>query len=470
MPKKFKRLLPIWLIIVTVLIYSPALFNFFSGDDWFHLRISNITSLSQFFNFFSFSHTLQSAAFYRPLPTQVFFFIFQRLFGLTAWPYYLFVLISFGYSLYLVYKFAYSQFSDRNKSLLSTFIYGVSVSNFTRVYFLSAFQEVALVIFSLLCLLSFPKNKIKSIIFFVLALLSKETAVVILPLLLMFNWPTIKKGIVSFLPFLLILGFYLFFRLGLFGFVTGDSYTWNFSPTKALNTLMWYVLWCFGAPELLIDYIGKGFRPISRLYTDHPYWWQAIFILLFGTLASVVILLMKKIKKIDTKLLKFITLFFISLLPVIFLPQHKFALELGLPLVGFSLAIAWIISGKRTVLTYIFLGFYIVFNLSMNYLTYTRHYSVNRSKTAKEIVTYFSENYPQYPSGNYFEFINDTNDYGTDWGSSKQISNTTSGSELFRVLYQDNDINVYFQDFKKDRPSGREIIEISTKQFFGSTI
>lgn len=452
------------------LIYIPALFNFFSGDDWFHLRLTQTSSVSEFINFFSFGHTAQSAAFYRPLSTQSFFFVFQKFFGLTAWPYYLFALVCFSYSLHLVYKFALTQFQDKNKSLLTTFIYGISVSNFTRIYFLSAFQEIALVIFSLLCLLSFPKSKFKSLVFFILALLSKETAIVLPLLLLIFNFKIIKSKIVYLIPTLIVSLIYLYFRFGVFGMVVGDSYALNFSPAKALNTLMWYILWCFGAPELLIDYIGSGLRPIARLYTDYPFWWQSIFVLLFGALISLGVLLIKKIKKINTQILMFVALFLISLAPVIFFPQHKFALELGLPLVGFALAVAWLLPVKRTVTKIIFLGFFIVLNLSMNYLTYTRHYSVNRSKTAERIVLYFSTSYPQFPQDIYFEFINDTDDYGKEWGSSKQISNITAGSELFKVLYKDKNIDVYFQDYQGDRPRDKEKMEVSTKQFFGSTI
>ncbi|HOX96084.1 MAG TPA: hypothetical protein PLI45_01780 [Candidatus Woesebacteria bacterium] len=463
---KINLIKSISLILFPIFIYIFQLGNYFSGDDWFHLRISNVDSLSQFLNFFSFSHTAQSAAFYRPLPTQVFFFSFQKLFGLTAWPYYLFVLLCFGFSLYLVYRFAKSVLKEDKKSIIATFIYGISVSNFTRLYFLSAFQEISLVIFSILCLLNFEKSKVKSLIFFILALLSKETAIVLPVLILILNYQGILKKIKQFLPFVMISLIYLYLRFSVFGIVEGDSYVWNFSPSKTLNTLSWYVLWSFGAPELLVDYIGSGFRPIPRLFTDYPYWWQTIFILLGGTVFSFIGLLVKKIKHINRLQVVSILLFVIPLLPVIFLPQHKFALELGLPLVGFSLGIASVFPKKTSLFSALFVLFYIALNLSMNYLTYTRHYSVNRSKTARQIVNYFSSYYPQYPQGSYFEFINDTDDYGKEWGSSKQISNITSGSELFRVLYKDNNLNVYFQDYLGERPNDKENIEISTKQFF----
>lgn len=453
------------LYLLSVFLFLPSLFNFFSGDDWFHLRISQISSLSEFFNFFSFHHTDQSAAFYRPLSTQTFFYVFQKLFGLTAWPYYLFVLLCFAFSLFLVYRFALSLLNNEKRSALAALFYGVSVSNFTRVYFLSAFQEISLVIFSLLCLLSFEKSKIKSLLYFVLALLSKETAIVLPVIILVLHYPEILKIIKQFAPFVGLSLVYLYLRFKIFGTVEGDSYIWNFSPAKAANTFLWYTLWSFGSPELLVDYIGSGLRPIPRLFTDYPYWWQTIFTLLGGTVISFVYLLIKKIKHTSQVQLIALLLFFVPLLPVIFLPQHKFPLELGLPLVGFSIGIVSLLPKKFSTMSAVFIGFYLALNLSMNYLTYTRHYSVNRSQISKSVSIFLDANYRQYPEGYYFEFVNDLGNYGQEWGQSKQISQTLSGSDFFKVYYQDMNIKVYYQDVPEERPVGEKPIFLSSKQF-----
>ena len=452
-------------ILLPPLIYLPALLNFFSGDDWFHLRITQISSLGEFLNFFSFFHTTQSATFYRPLSTQTFFFVFQKLFSLTAWPYYLFVLICFGYSLYLVYCFALSRFKDKDKSLLTAFIYGISVSNFTRLYFLSAFQEIVLVIFSLLCLLSFEKSKLKSLIFFVLALLSKETAIVLPILLLIFNFKDIGKRITGCIPFIVLSLIYLLLRFNLFGIAQGDSYVWNFSLVKAGNTLIWYMLWSIGSPEFLVDYIGSGFRPISRFFTDFSLWWPAILGLLLGTSTTLAVLFIGKRKKLDFNFFKYLLLFLLPLAPVIFLPQHKFSLELGLPLVGFSLLVVNLLLERKTVLSIIFFSFYIALNLSMNYLTYSRHYAVSRGNISRSVYKYISKNYPILPQKQYFEFINDVGDYGKEWGQSKQISQALSSSDFFKVYYKNKDVKVYYQDMVEGRPINREPIILSSKQF-----
>ena len=477
-----------WLIILSaLLLFVPSVLVFFSGDDWFHLRITQIGSLGEFLNFFSFSHTAQSAAFYRPLPTQLFFYIFQHLFGLTAWPYHLFVLICFGYSLYLVYLFAGKIQKSTTKeprtinfALITTLAYGLSISNFTRLYFLSAFQEISLVIFSLLCLLSFPKSVLKTIVFFVLALLSKETAVVIPLLLLLFNFKYLKKNSMHLTSVICISVVYLYFRFMVFGGAVGDSYVWNFSPVKAANTLMWYVLWSFGAPELLVDYVGSGLRLVPKFFVDYPVWWKVIIPLLGGTLLTTLILFIQRgrgllryyvtrndeLKTQSIQFMKYILFFLISISPVIFLPSHKFALELGLPLVGFSLAIAWLIPKKLNILSFCFFAFFVFLNLSMNYLTHTRHYSVSRGEISQKVYRYFSENYPQYPFGSYFVFINDSTDHGEQWGQSKQISQALSGSDFFKVFYKIPDIKVYYQDIPDEYPTSDILrIQLSTKQF-----
>ncbi len=456
------------LYFLPVLLFLPALGNFFSGDDWFHLRITQIDSLQQFLNFFSFNQNAQTASFYRPLSTQVFFFIFQSLFGLTAWPYYLFGLVLFAYSLHLVYVFSKQHLPSTINHLLTTLIYGLSVSNFTRLYFISAYQELFLVIFSLLVLTNFKSHPYRSVLFFILALLSKETAIVLPLLLFILNFKNFKETsstIYDLRSTIFVSVIYLYFRLFHFGLVVGDSYLWNFSPTKIANTLMWYILWCFGAPELLVDYVSSGLRLIPRFFVDYVIWWPVIIFTLIVTLLTSAMLLIKNFKKLNSDFIKYILFFIITLLPVLFLPFHKFTLELGLPLIGFSLAIATLLPKKLNTLSFAFLGFYIFLNLSMNYLTYTRHYSVGRGEIAKKVSDYLTNNYPVYPDQGYFEFINDAQDNGEIWGQSKQISQALSSSDLFKTFYQNSSIEAYFQDIPSPRPIDKTAILVSTKQF-----
>lgn len=461
----------LFIILIIALIYTPSLNLFFSADDWFHLKISQISSWPEFVNFFSFTPNPQSAAFYRPLSTQVFFFTFQKIFGLNHLPYHLFVLFIFTLNLYLIYRLSKIITKNNRLSLITVLLYGVSVSNFTRVYFLSAFQEISLVFFSLLSLLFYlkkdsSKNYFLSLLFFIAALLSKETAVTLPLIFLLTDWYKKSFKLKRFLPFIVILVIYLYLRLAIFGSVSGDSYLWSLSPIKTINTFFWYLLWSLGAPETLVDYVGNNLYVLPRFFSDFGPWAYTILVLLFSNIIFITSLIIRNVRLIFSRInLYAATFFIIALLPVLFLPWHKFTLELGLPLIGFCLFLSLIFNYQKK-LGFIAIFLFLLLNLSMHYFTYERHYAVNRAKISQQISQYFLENYPNYPENSYFEFINDTEDYGSDWGASKQISHITSGSNLFQIIYNKPEIKIYFADYSEERPKDKQRIEISTKQFF----
>jgi len=466
-----KKYWSLFIIFFSLLIFSPALFNFFSSDDWFHLQITQIGSFRDFLGFFSFSPNQYSAAFYRPLSTQVFFFVFQKLFGLNSWPYYIFVFLFFGYSLWLVYYLAKAILKNEKKSLLALFFYAFSVTHFTRLYFLSAFQEILMTVFVLLAILSYLKKpswktNLLTALFFVLALLSKETAI-ILPLILVLT--DRFKGcfrLKRLTPFILIILPYLYLRFFHFGQIGGDSYLWSFSLKKLFNTFFWYGLWSFGAPELLVDYVSGGLKILPRFFSDFPFWSKIILSLVGFTLFSFAALFISHIKKINFKNIWFsLGIFIIALLPVLFLPWHKFTLELTLPMVGFSFLLAEICLIKRSWLTTIFISLFIILNLSMNYLTYQRHYSVSRSQIARKVYQYFIYNYPQYPKDRYFEFINNQEVGNKIWGVSKQVAFTVGNDNFFQVLYHDKKIKVFYEDLIEERPRDRQAININSTIF-----
>ncbi|MBU1200450.1 hypothetical protein KJ953_02840 [Patescibacteria group bacterium] len=457
-----------FILALVFLVFLPSLFTFFSGDDWSHLRLSQISSFSEFFNFFSFSNNAQTASFYRPLSTQVFFFIFQTIFGLNSFFYHIFVMAGFFYSLYLLHSLCLILFKNKLVANVSLIIYAVSATNFTRLYFLSAFQEILMVIFILSSLIYFATKKYqRSLIFFILALMSKETAIVLPAILLAYSILFNKKiNIKKHLWFWIISAVYLCFRFFIFKLPVGDSYIFSFSPKSILNTLFWYVTWSFGTPELLVDYISSGLKPIPRLFTDYPTW---SYIMLTGTVTLVSYtgyIFAKTLRSLNKKHLFSALLFLVSISPLLLLPWHKFTLELGLPLVGFSMFVSLLlVAHKKDLKT--FLVLFIIFNLLTNYLTYTRHYSVGRSKISTQISEFLKNNYPTYPEDSYFEFINDTQDYGATWGSSKQISHTISSSDMFKVFYNNHTIQVFFEDdTEAERPTDKKQIKISTKQFF----
>ena len=450
------------------IFYIPAIFNFFSGDDWYHLLISQASSLKEVTHFFYFARPFQQATFYRPLSNQLFFFSFQKIFGLNPLPYYIFGLILFSVTLYLIYTLSKELWNNKLFPILTVIIYAFSVSNFPRVYFLSALQEYFLVIFVLLTLLShLKKNTLLATTFFILALFSKETAVVLPPLIFLIDW--LKKNInfKRYFAYSAILLVYLYFRFFVMHVPQEEAYIWNFSPLKMANTFAWYSLWSIGAPELLIDYISSGFRPIPRFFSDYPLWWKVIIIPLLTLLASAGFLLLKQLKKIDKKFIFFCGFFLTSLAPLLLLPQHKFALEQGLPLVGFSMAVAWLLKILSKKWLMLFLVVYISYNLSMNWLTFTRHYTVTRSKVSRNVFEYFKNDYPIAPQNSYFYFKNDLPRYGDNLEETKQLPYALSYSDFFKVFYHDKTFKVFYEDYGDLPPQNNlQQIPINSLQFF----
>lgn len=451
------------ILFLILILFTPSLLIFFSADDWFHLRLAQIGGVSEFLNFFSFSDTAQSASFYRPLSTQVFFFVFHSLFGLNAFFYYLFGLLLFALIL-IQLKNLVSLLFPKISPVTALVVYGFSVTNFTRLYFLSAYQELFMVLFALLALNAHLRSQgKKTLLFFILALLSKETAVVIPGLILLIDLYQGKLKLSRHLPLFLFTAIYLYLRLFHFGLAEGDTYIWDFSPKMALNTLMWYTLWSFGAPELLVDYIGGGLRPIPRFYTDYPFFSYFILFFLLALLGLFAFMFFTSLKKNFRQYLFTGLLFFIPLLPVLFLPHHKFTLELGLPLVGFSLLFVLVVNSVKGKWGTLLVVLFMILNLSMNYLTYTRHYSVNRSRLSHRLYDYLTTQYPQYPSDPLY--FTDPDNAGRFEDYAKQLSLATSRADMFKVIYNDPNLVVYF-DGVNQPPQDQPVIKIKAQDFF----
>ena len=458
------------IIASSLLLFSPSLTNFFFGDDWFHLRVSRIQTLSQFVNFFSFSRTPQSITSYRPIPSQVFFFFFHSLFGLNPLPYHLFALAVFGSNIFLVYHLARLIFSARKPALLSAALYGLSADHFTALYSIASFQEIALVFFVLSTVLAYHRAGVThsrgwlltSLACFIMALASKETAVVTPFLLVGLDW--LKGGLKAsrVLPFLIILAPYLFLRLFVFG-VDRGAYQWDFSPKKTANTAFWYTLWSFGTPELLVDYVSSGLRPVAGFFRNFPLWsWWILASAVAGPIFLAISAVKSYFKNVRISLFAFV-FFLISLLPVIFLPWHKFTLELGLPLVGFVILISSFYSKSRVFAAFCLL--FTIVNVTTNNLMTQTHYTVNRARLSAQVFNFFSGALATYPKGYILEFINDSQSPNADWGSSKQIAQAVSFSDMARVIYHNSRAIICYQDYPGNCPSSLPKVYISSKTF-----
>ncbi|MDP3888640.1 MAG: glycosyltransferase family 39 protein, partial [bacterium] len=422
------------IIFIAVILYLPAMGVFFSGDDFFHLRISSTQNIQDFVSFFSFEKGDHSASFYRPLTTQVFFFIGEKLFGLSPFGYHYFSIIFFAIVLYLVYFLVRELLKDERVAILSVLFYAFSASHFTQVYYLSAFQELGMTVFylaGLLAWIKFLEKKKQSKLFltlflFILALLSKETAITFPVVALIIGFYLKKKNDLHWTSTFFAIGLiYLFFRFLKFGQVAGASYVWDFS-LRVFNTLSWYGVWALGLPEMFLDFIGPDLHLNPNLLLYYP-WQTGIIVVSFVFLVFLILLSLVRHFKNKIDLIAFCALFFIvTLLPVLFLPWHKFPLELTLPLFPIALFLGTILRNVNVKFLSLFIISFLILNLTSYLLTYQTHWVTGRGEVAKRVLTYFAKNYPVFPLKTIVYFYNDSVFVAPGWGASKQISETLS--------------------------------------------
>jgi hypothetical protein len=454
-----KKWLPILIIFSAQLFFAPTLFSFFSGDDWFHLDIIRINSLPEFLNFFSSLPTAQSATHFRPLPTQVFFFIFYQLFGLNAFPYFLFWWLLFGISAWLFYKLLINNKFSNRTALIALVIYCFSQTNFVRLNFLSAGQEIMMSFFILLALLN-NKSLLKQVIFWCLALLSKETAIIGLGLFMCLDlWQEkklnnllIKKYWFKYSLLVAVGIIYLIARFCLFGTnaVAGSTYVLSFSPKLTLLSTYFYSLWTLGAPELIQDYLSSPIILIPKFWTDYGVMGKTMIGLLITNLIWLGIVIARTLwrhRNCWKTLLIMGMMFAVTLLPFLFFYQHRFAISLSLPVMVFGLFMGLFLKEKSKLVLVITLLFYLSLNTVSYHLTSRSHYSVQRAKISRTVFNYLQQNQIELKNSQVI-CIKNGNTVGSDiatWGSSRQIANALWHEHFWNVYFQQK-IKVEYED------------------------
>lgn len=440
--------------LLAFLLYSPSLFNYFSHDDFFNLQLAKISSLTDFWRFFDLFHAPERVGSFRPLTTQVYFLI-SWIFNLSPYPLHIIAFIVFFADIYLVYKLARILLTNEKSSLIAAFLYAVSATHFAHLYWPSIFQETGLIFFFLSSVILFLKNRyFFSFLAMIGALMSKETAIMI-PIVLTLTGRQFKKLI----PFYLATGIFLFIHLYFYGLPPGNVYKMDFS-LKILNTLSWYLLWSFNLPELFVDYLGPGLH--LNLNLINFYGREAVAIMFF--FLTTIISLFFVFKKINLKLIIFcLGWFLITLMPVIFLPWHKFTYELGIPLVGIALILASLLAKTKTKIAVIFcLGWFLT-SVSTNFLTYKTHWITQGPKISEKVKKYFQNN--SFSLNKNLVFYDTPKDASLPWGPANEIKINLSNQDFFTVYYPGKFQASYLK--KIPEVSDKNTSYINARQFMG---
>lgn len=475
-----------WLLIsiLTLLFFSDILLNYFSQDDFFHLRVVMTKNLYDIPSFFL---SMQSEyAFYRPLSRETFNLIMYRVFGLNPFPFHL---VNFGLiltNIYLVFLLVKKIIQRGIVSYLAAFIYTVSALHSIELYYLASVQTLLATSFLLLSVFFYVSfhlsNRIwlyfLTLLTFILALVSHEMAIV-LPGIILFVRVLLQKSyknffkkglILQLVPLLLVSVIYLA-GTSLFSGLPGQKvYQPVFAPKSIINSLSWYTIWSFGLSEIFIDFIGPRFSinpNLMKFYGQYTLVSLSGLIILVLTLCFLTFNLKNKV--LELRIPVFFALSFITALsPFLLFPQHKSTYYLSFSTAWFSaflaciLASGWKLGKIPKVAVALFVIVFTVLSfqtIKLNRLTY---WAAKRAPAAKYLLTDIKSTYPNPGQGIIF-YIKDDPGYpviAKEWGSSsKQAFYILSGPDALKLLYQDPTMNVYYEGMG-GLPSGVDLTRI----------
>lgn len=387
--QKFKT----WLLIfaAAVLAYGGSLKYGFSQDDYYFLLISKADSLTGVFDFFSPWHQ-QGFAFFRPLGTQLYYYLFTSLFTQNGAPLFMhiFMLLLQSINGYLVYRLVKKLSGNKISSLLLGLAYATSSAHFLSLYYIAATQQLLAASFSLLSLNAFVSKKyLYSGLWMIPALLSKESALVTpaIAFILSFYESSkfdLRKWVRSLLPYVLFVGLYLVMR-----FVAGVEVQKEYVPvigSSLLSTIRWYLLFGYGAPEELLRYGLSGFGiRLGDFIHDFGYLGLASLVSTFSLAIYTVVQVTRSLiyRKPFTirQLLILFTWFITGIILIVWYPDHRYPHYLDLSLIPLLYLVIFSQSGKgRYFLTLVL----IIASLCGITISSRSHWTVGRSNMVEK--------------------------------------------------------------------------------------
>ena len=411
---------------------------FFTNDDFFLLKISQASSISDFIGFFNPFYGPDGLGMYRPLTIQVYYFLARNIFASAPQILRIVSFLAISYAGYLVYQLAVKLSNSKSVGWYSVFFYLVSATHFAHLAYSATFQEIGLTIFVLLGVLSLWKNAYFSVLYFVFALLSKETAIVypiLMSLVYVFysrNTNPLSRTRLILIPlaYAAIMSGYAYFRFFHYGFAAGDSYIWEISP-KIINTSAWYLLWSLNLPEMWVDFIGPGLKINPNLVR---FWGRESFsiLLLFLIIALSFI---KTLAKSSLKSIIFTVVWFLaSLGPLLLLPWHKFTFYLTLPMVGLAIFLAVQISKAPANLKKIILISWFLLSWATLSLTIKTNWISNGAQTAYRLHSYL-KTHPENFLGKSLVFYDQISDDSLPWQPTQVVKTALSDNNYFQVYW-----------------------------------
>lgn len=464
------------LLIVIISFFKQAFQTGFFKDDFFFLNIGRANSVGEFIHFFS----PFKSYFYRPIPTEFFYFLINR-FHLNQTSIHSLMFLVFFVGLFYLYQNTLKLTHNRLLSRVCLILYGLSFIHVFQLYDPATFIEICLFTFLNLSFYFFlEKHYWRAVGFFVLALMSKETAI-LFPVLLTGFLILKSRGRFNLKNYRPLLAFYLcaflfllIFRFGVKNVVAEiEIYKIQLKPRLILNNLMWYFLWSLGFASFFPDYFVTIFKPplpqIYKLFTPLQTKLYLIIFLIYllswvGT--SFIYFLQnpserKKILAVVFIMLMSFGLFIFPTLPII----HRWMIRLTVPLIFIIFLQAYFITNflSSKIKLYRYLGIILIsLFIIWNYFGIRVHewsstFTLETSIVKRSLI-YFDKQSSQILKYQYLYFKDPPNLTLVSWNGSEKLKTTYWGQYFFRYYFPQAKITAIYGFENKKIPRNSFIV------------
>jgi hypothetical protein len=347
-----------YLFFLTLVFYLKSVGSFFVADDFTWLKWAATTNLRDLPKLFVNSQGF----FYRPLDKIVTYFLYT-LFSFSAPGYHLTMLLLNFLSALAIYIIVQRLFHKKILSFIGAFVFLFLPSQGENVYWISTISNnlsTFFIVYTLLFWMNFRNrnsrlNFVLAIIFATLSFLSYEIAVVILPLIILFDIFITKvkvtkiKTVLSYVPFAVMTILYPIVRVASHVASYGGDYAYNIPhliPNFVGNFIGYFGLMVFGEPFLPLYTVSRNILKQEMLLV-------AVFIALAVIVVAVVLFVKRKALRVIYKnetfrLILFSVLFsFVALIPFLGLGNIAERYQ-GLAAVGFALLVVVIFAKIAT--------------------------------------------------------------------------------------------------------------------------
>lgn len=424
-----------FIIFIIILAFPRPIFSGFTCEDY--IFIERAKSSFSFYN--TFIREFAANRFYRPITRTVFYLLSYKLFNLHSEKYYILTKVLFILNCLILFEIAAQLMGTKRLALAAPLFYAsrIRIHDMPTYLIPAGFQESGMAFFMLSAILAYVvyvKHRntfwyIASLTCALLATLSKEASISLPFLVLLVDIYLIKGSIQQNIKSRLfkIAPFFLFSLIQLTRWYVIQSWiaVGHYSMDFTLNTLC----------ENIIFSVKNLFNGRYEILILVP-----LFLIAY----------IKHTARRDAVILALV--FFVSLLPFIFLKNHLEAYYLSISAAAAALIFA---TGLRYFYEKFFLNKYIlpplfaaVFIITANYdiVQKRKHHELYSAfiavdKIAQNVLTYFKTAFPSFPDNSLIYIQNDDS----------ELSYALGGGAAIRLNYK-NTIAVYFEGTTQNIP------------------